>query len=167
MGDYPSLLLASSMWVSPSLSFVCVTCKDEHIPGNSWMYTYTVNTMLATHLWIYTCVYLHNSPMSHTFINNTSHWISLALSNLPLQSNFCANNCTLTCPWANMSVPAHFNHPTTHMASLWNCPSLYIVMLPFLIPSSQQYAQNRQISMYRHIHLHTHVSMSSTYASLI
>ena len=33
-------------------------------------------------------------------------------------------------------------------------------------PAAKQYVQNRLISMYRHIHLCTHVSMSSTYASL-
>jgi len=74
-----------------------------------------------------------------TFTHNASHWISLVLRIIKLFSPTCryANYCTLTCPCANMNVPTHFNHPTTHMASLCNCPSLYIIMLPFLIPSSQ------------------------------
>ena len=67
-----------------------------------------------------------------------------------------------------MNVPTHFNHPTTHMASLCNCPSLLYNNPSILDPQQtnridKQDVQNSQFSLYRHVHLHTHVSMSSTY----
>ena len=127
--------------------------------------THTQSTQCLPHtVDIHMCLSAQLSNLTHTHPQCFTLDFS-CIGIIMLFSPTCcyANDCTLTCPCANMNVPTHFNHPTTHMASLciYNNASILDPQQP-----NSMYKIDKLISMYRHIHLHTHVSMSSTYVSL-